>query len=222
MAVVYYKNKRKIIRYTKADRKLVVSLGRRFFNGLFVDWKSAKQTPEFKACWFAKLVVDQPRGLSHLYYHFTKRKDYPTSTIKTRKERDKAYRNLKKKIYKDVPTNRKPEPKSIWSKKDWEILDHLANKYRLTCFINWKLLSKDKLLKKLPVQDLVYLRKWYNVRKRNNRKDVLKYRRKKALEYKTKNKDQFLKLQRKRARKKIIIINSYLRDSAAKYGRHID
>jgi len=221
MAVIFYKKKRKIVRYTKADKKLVITLGKRFFNGTFIDWKSAKQTPEFKKCWFAKVIADQPKGLSRLYYHFAKRKPYPTSIIKTRKERDKAYRNLKKKIYNDIPMDKKPDPKSVFTKKDWKIINSLADKYRLTCFINWKLLSQDKLFKKLPIQDIIYLRKWYNVRIRNNRKDVLKYRRKKALEYKTLNKDRYRELTRKRARTKVLVVNTYLRDLAMKHGRYI-
>jgi hypothetical protein len=218
MPVIFYKNKRRIVRFKKSDKKLICSWAKRFFNGEFIEWTRVRQLPEYKACWFANLL-DNKRGLSHLYYTFTKAKKYfglPSSAEASRKTQ-----KINRIIYKDVPKEKKPAPKTIWSKKDLQLLERLTTKYRWTKFVNWSALSRDKLFKKLPIQKIEYLRIYFNANRRNNLKDQIQYRRKKALEYKLAHKDRFLECQRKRQHKKVIIINKYLREEASKQGRYI-
>jgi len=219
MPVIFYKNKRRIVRFKKADRKLICSWGKKFFNGRFIEWNQVRQLPEYKACWFADLL-DKKRGLSHLYYTFTKAKKWTASESSA--EASRRTQKINRIIYKDIPKNKKPAPKTIWSKKDIALLERLTTKYRWTKFVNWSALSEDKLFKKLPVQKIEYLRIYFNANRRNNQKANIKYRRKKALEYKKAHKDRFLECQRKRQHKKVIVINKYLREEASKQGRFIN
>jgi len=223
MPIIFYNGKKRIVRYTKEDKQLIISLGKRFRRSKIIKWTEARETKEFKTCWFADLV-NSAKALSQLHSRFTrshKKRDVPPVPKKSYLKSYLKSMKLTHKIYTEASPVFKPEPKTIWDKSSWNILKKLTKKYRRNYFINWKALSKDLLFLTLPVQDIVYLRRYYNTTVRNNKKDMVEYRRKKALEYKIKNKVRYRELQKKRAHNRVVAVSEFLRDEARKQGKFI-
>ena len=98
------------------------------------------------------------------------------------------------------------KPRNIWTEKQRKILLILSEEYRKSqVTIDWKKLTKDKKVKKLPFQDSFKLCKYYNSLKRKKKggKKHINQRRKDALIYKYNNYDIYLdNLEKRRVRVK--------------------
>lgn len=93
------------------------------------------------------------------------------------------------------------KPRSIWTKKQKELLLKLSEEYRKSKdTIDWKTLAQDKRVKKLPFQGSFKLCKYYNSLKRKKKggKKFIKKRRAEALIYKYENYKTYRSNQEKR------------------------